>query len=295
MTRIEQVAVQARKIAAEAADRSGVRVEIVRELDGLQVVCDVVDWVWQPRNGESTMRIELLRALTHVGNYCVLAWDGAEPLGVCFGFLSVEPERELHSHIAAVTAAAAGRRVGRALKLDQRAWALEHSLPTIGWTFDPLIRRNAFFNACRLGALPTSYLIDFYGTMNDSINVGQTTDRVTVSWPLASQDVIAICAGRDVARPVEGLADRGAHVLLSAVGDRPVRHASSPQARTAMVQIPVDIEALRGADPGLARQWRTDVRETLGTLMTDGWRVTEFGRDGYYVLERDLITSEESA
>ena len=52
----------------------------------------------------------------------------------------------------------------------------------ITWTYDPLILRNAWFNASKLGAFPREYLIDFYGEMPDAVNAGQGSDRLVVGW-----------------------------------------------------------------------------------------------------------------
>lgn len=275
----------ARAVAADAARRAGVRIEAARDLAELRIVCDVVDEIWRPPPGQTTVRIDFLRALTHAGNYCVLAWDDAGPVGVCFGFLSVEPQRELHSHIAGVVARGTGRHVGRALKFHQRAWALEHGLATIGWTYDPLVRRNAFFNASRLGALPVSYLVDFYGSMDDSINSGQATDRVKVSWPLTAPAVAQFAAGTWSGRPVAELLAAGAQLQLAAVHDRPFLHEVDPSSAVRLVQVPRDIEGLRRTDPGCARDWRLAVRHTLGALLDAGWTVTQVDREGHYVLE----------
>jgi predicted GNAT superfamily acetyltransferase len=53
-----------------------------------------------------------------------------------------------------------------------------------------------------------------------------------------------------------------------------------------LVGTPSDIEALRGTDPGTAREWRSAVRDVLGELITSGARVTGFTRSGSYVTER---------
>ena len=50
------------------------------------------------------------------------------------------------------------------------AWALERGLSEVTWTFDPLVRRNAWFNIEVLGGHITEYVPNFYGTMSDSIN-----------------------------------------------------------------------------------------------------------------------------
>ncbi|RIQ16048.1 GNAT family N-acetyltransferase, partial [Jiangella rhizosphaerae] len=53
-----------------------------------------------------------------------------------------------------------------------------------------------------------------------------------------------------------------------------------------LVATPPDIEALRGTDPGTARQWRAAMRDVLGGVLAEGARVTGFTRSGTYVVER---------
>ncbi len=279
----------ARKLAAEAAARSGVRIELARELDTLQAACNVIESIWRSPPDDPPMTPGLLRALTHAGNYCALAWDGVEPIGVCVGFLGADPAHVLHSHIAGVTASAAGRHVGRALKLDQRAWALEHGIDAINWTFDPLVRRNAYFNAARLGALPTRYLVDFYGEMSDAINLGHPSDRLDVLWRLDDPHVVDICAGRARAGSLEALVADGASVVLADDHDLPIRAYPETATLVRLVQVPRDIESMRADAPDLARQWRLEVRSALGSLLNEGWHVTDVLRSGHYVLRRDVI------
>jgi len=183
-------------------------------------------------------------------------------------FLGLHPAYGLHSHVAGVTDAGAGRNLGFALKQDQRAWALAHGLTLATWTYDPLVRRNAFFNVTRLGARPVGYLVDFYGEMSDAINAGQGSDRVLVEWDLDS-DEVAACATRDRTEPIP-LVDR------TPLPDNDVR----------FVQVPPDIEQMRAEDPAEARRWRTLVRAELGGLMSQGWSVVSVSRDGYYELRR---------
>jgi predicted GNAT superfamily acetyltransferase len=181
---------------------------------------------------------------------------------------------------------ATGRGVGYALKMDQRAWALEHGLDTVAWTFDPLVRRNAFFNAARLGARPVAYHVDFYGQMHDAINAGQSSDRLEVLWPLADPDVIARAAGTVEDRTSSELLGAGADVVLDVSGEAPVRPPSSGQATVRLVRVPADIEGMRVRAGELAARWRREVRGVLGGLMSEGWQVRTVLREGYYVLER---------
>ncbi len=84
-----------------------------------------------------------------------------------------------HRHPARVQHSGAGR----AMKLHQRDWAAERDIPWITWTFDPLVRRNAWFNIEVLGAQVSEYLVNFYGPMTDSINAHDESDRLVVAWP----------------------------------------------------------------------------------------------------------------
>jgi predicted GNAT superfamily acetyltransferase len=53
-----------------------------------------------------------------------------------------------------------------------------------------------------------------------------------------------------------------------------------------LVAVPPDVEALRTADPGLAKEWRVAVREALVPLLADGARFAGFDRSGWYLLRR---------
>lgn len=278
----------ARAAASTAAARSGVVVEQAHEGGGLAAIGSVIDAIWHPTAGGEPLSPVILRAFEHTGNYCAIARLGDEVVGACVGFLAVEPAGCLHSHLAGVTLAAAGRHVGFALKLDQRAWALERGMASVEWTFDPLVRRNAYFNCAKLGAVPTAYLADFYGAMHDRTNAGQGSDRLVATWTLLSERVHRAAHGRHPADLAPDLLRRpGTVVVLDATGDRPAPgQAPAADTRTALVRIPEDIEAIRLLDPELALEWRYAVRDTLAGLLADGWSIAGATRDGCYVLHR---------
>ena len=95
----------------------------------------------------------------------------------------------------------AGRHVGFALKLHQRAWCLDRGITLLEWTYDPLVARNAYFNLGKLGARVAEYLPDFYGVMGDGINRYDESDRILVHWSLEDAVVVDACAGTPL-RPV---------------------------------------------------------------------------------------------
>jgi predicted GNAT superfamily acetyltransferase len=287
--------------ADDAADRAakaaGVVVRELGSLDELDAMITLFDEIWEPDTGNSSLPLDLARALSKAGNYASGAYDSGtgQLLGACMGFFGPPAHAELHSHIAGVLPAGLGRSVGFALKVHQRAWCLRRDVRMIAWTYDPLIRRNAYFNLVKLGALPVEYLRNFYGALDDVINAGTETDRLLVHWDLLSELAANASAGRAVPGSFTNERERGAVVVLAAdPNGKPAREApatgrahSLGDARTFLVGVPADIEALRVADPALGAEWRTALRDALEPLMADGARVAGFDQAGWYILSLD--------
>jgi predicted GNAT superfamily acetyltransferase len=279
------VAATAARAAAAAADAAGVQIRPLTELADLEAASRLLEGIWRRDSGGPLMSAELLRTMTKADNYVGGAFDGAEMVGVCAGFFGAPSEHALHSHIAGVSAAARGRSVGFALKVHQRAWALERGIITVYWTYDPLIGRNAYFNLVKLGAAVDAYLPNFYGDMQDSINGGDPSDRLLVRWDLCADAVAAACAGEPQPIDAVALRSRGAPVLLSRGDDgRPRPASTAGGADTVLVAVPADVEGLRHRDPDCARAWRTAVHDTLGHLLAEGGRVAGYDRAGWYVV-----------
>jgi predicted GNAT superfamily acetyltransferase len=255
----------------------GVRITELFEIEDFKKVFQLFDDIWHPEPSNAPISVEMMRALSHAGNYVTGAYEGDRLVGASVGFLGAPPGQVLHSH---VTGASIGRGVGFALKLHQRAWALARGLDRITWTYDPLVRRNAHFNLAKLGARPEEYLPSFYGAMDDAINAGDESDRVLAVWRLSEPHVLA-AVRREPYTPVippdavAGLTDRDGRPVIGRT-DAPV----------ILVAVPEDIEALRRKDAGAAKAWRHALRDVLGGLMGDGARVTGFAREGGYVMER---------
>ena len=289
-------ATQAAVAAAAAAD------VVVRELyrmEQLKAAQRLFTEVWRPAEGQPPpVTGELLRALSHAGSYVVGAYAGTRMVGASAGFFTAPPEPALHSHITGVAPQGQHHGIGFALKVHQRAWALARGVPTIVWTFDPLVARNAWFNLAKLGATPTAYLEDFYGPMTDAINAGMASDRLLVTWNLNDPAVAAACAGRPrqpalgraPAEPAQGPGaaeapqePAAAEPALTVGPDlAPVAHDT--EAPMSTVEVPPDVEAL---DPERRRAWRAAVREALGDRMAAGAVVSGFlRRPDRYVVEQ---------
>jgi predicted GNAT superfamily acetyltransferase len=269
--------------AAEAARHAGVEIRPLEKLIEARASARLFSDLWKEPFPEY-----ILRALQLSGNYVVGAYapDGGALIGASAGWLStttseagnVEPE--LHSHITGVDPTHRRSGVGLAMKLHQRAWALQRGIGAITWTFDPLVKRNAAFNLVRLAASPEAYLEDVYDEANPGAACANS-DRIWLRWDLDDAAVTGAAGGspRWVEAPV------GAMVRLAAGEDgRPVVTEDSGPGPF-RCEMPADVEALRASDPEAAYLWRLAVREVVGGALASGGRVLGLDRAGAYLVE----------
>jgi predicted GNAT superfamily acetyltransferase len=227
-------------------------VRLLHRPDELGVVDAVLREIWG--TGEPLVALEMLVAIAHTGGYVAVAEHGGRVVGASVGLLARHDGRPaLHSHVTGLLPTARGLGVGRLIKLHQRRWALAHDLGTITWTFDPLVRRNAWFNVAVLGADVLSYLPSFYGAMNDAINAGDDSDRLLVAWDLRRPIPVRPRVGDDVPDPV-------------------------------VVPTPDDVVALRRTDPAAVARWRVGTRAAFLDALGAGRSVAGFTTTGDYVL-----------
>jgi predicted GNAT superfamily acetyltransferase len=228
--------------------------------DDLRRVAELFTGLW----GSATVEPELARALAHTGGYVAGVRRTDALVGASVGFLADDDGHpSLHSHVTGVAATAQGAGVGLALKRHQRAWALDRGLRTITWTFDPLVRRNAWFNLMGLGADVVAWLPDFYGRVDDRQTAGQPSDRVMARWVLEGERARAALEGRLPEPDLDAGAARGGRRL----------------------PIPPDIVELRRTRPAEAAQWQRTLRQGFGAAMDEGWRPVAITRTGCYLLE----------
>jgi predicted GNAT superfamily acetyltransferase len=225
----------------------------VFDIAGLTAVNDLLQQVWG--TPVPLVTLELLRAITHSGGYVAAAFTPAGSMvGASVGILARQGgDPALHSHVTGLLPAVRRAGIGRMLKLHQRAWAAERGIDWITWTFDPLVRRNAWFNIAILGAEVDEYLPAFYGEMTDAINVGDDSDRLHVAWRVSA--------------PVPSIPRDGRGV-----------------GAVALIPTPEDVVDLRRRDPAAVARWRRSTREALLDALGAGHCVVGFTRDGNYVI-----------
>lgn len=269
---------QARDAADRAASFSNVEVGNEHSMDRLRDVAGLLTNVWGSLPSGAPLPPDVLRAITHAGcNVTVAHDDDGRLLGAAVAIVSPDGV-SAYSLITAVAPDVSDRGIGFALKLHQRAWALERGFTTMNWTFDPLVSRNARFNLTKLGAHCDEYLPDFYGPMADAINAG-ASDRLVAVWPLADQRTVACSEGQPppVDLPVYTPDD------VSATG--PDGHPFVVDVAGARwCRVPVDIVVLRRRNPEEASQWRTRVGEVFMAAFGSGYRATGVTRSGWYRL-----------
>lgn len=204
---------------------------------------------------------EMMTALAHSGNVPFGAYDGDRLVGFVLGWAGVDDGvLHVHSHMLAALPDRRHRGVGYALKLGQRALALEQDIHVARWTFDPLVARNAWFNLGKLGAVADGFGRAFYGDMTDEINAGDRSDRLVVRWDLDPN-------------PAPRPWPEGLPTVLAAEGDPdgpfPVPGVASGD-EVGVVEVPRDHAELRRRDPALAAHWREATAEAFEACFRAG-------------------------
>ncbi len=255
--------------AHEAARAAGVELRPLSRLEDGDRVLRVMVATW----GEHQLiPREMLRALGDSASPPYGAFADDELIGYVLGWIARDSDDGLvvHSHMLATLPDRRHKGVGYALKLAQRAQALEAGIGVVRWTFDPVIARNAWLNLSKLRAVADRFERDYYGSMEDLVNRGERTDRLVVRWDLrhAREDVDA----------------EGAPVLLESRDDAPSPSDTKlPERGPVLIRVPRDHERLRAERPELARAWRDPVAEAIEACIASGRIARGFTPDAAYV------------
>jgi predicted GNAT superfamily acetyltransferase len=262
---------QAWELAEAAARKAEVELRPLTTLEDADLILRVMVATW----GEHQLvPREMIRALADSGNEPYGAFREGELVGYVLDWMGLDGDgSHLHSHMLAVAPGLRSRGVGYALKLAQRARALQAGYHVVRWTFDPLQARNAHFNIDKLGAVCDRFHRNFYGEMGDVLNRGDRSDRLVVRWDLerppgplpalrASSVTALRCAGPDdLPRPerAEAPFDQGGGVVA--------------------VAIPPDYPRIKELDPVLASTWRNVLGDVLEEWFGLGLVVAGFASD----------------
>jgi predicted GNAT superfamily acetyltransferase len=194
-------------------------------------------------------------------------------------------------------------RLGYKLKLAQRDRALAmridgNRIHQMTWTFDPLQSKNAHLNFAKLGVVSESYKADFYGPETSSLLHRNGTDRLWVTWPLASRRVQDRLQGKQNRTEIlDALSTLVPLVQFNGDG-RPVSTdlAAALNRQRIAIEIPSEIACVEQKYPALAIEWRRQTRWAFTEALKAGFLVTEFCRTvrgqqgpGVYLLEKTEV------
>jgi predicted GNAT superfamily acetyltransferase len=237
--------------------------------------------VWGIETGATPVPAEVLNAVSHSGGYVVGAFADGRLVGSVSSLIGRHAKsRQIFLWAQMFAAETRDSGVGHALLMDQRSWCLKRDIHELRWTFDPLVSRNAYFGLTKLGAEVLAYVPDFYGPLDDGVNLNDESDRLLVTWGLDEHDTrnrtdFAVAAAYNPREwaPLLSIDEHG--------GPKPHPLDDEPRMSCA---VPADIEAIRRSDPAVARSWRFALRECLSRVLDRGGRIAGFTRSGHYLL-----------
>jgi predicted GNAT superfamily acetyltransferase len=287
----------------ETKPKPAVTIRDLQSFDDIRQVEEVEREVWGLSDLDTTP-LTLAIATKEAGSIWVGAFDGARLVGFAFGFLGMEHGQLIvHSHMLAVREPYRNSRLGYKLKLEQRERTLALRIDDVRinqmtWTFDPLQSRNAHLNFAKLGVVSETYKVDFYGPETSSILHRNGTDRLWVTWPLASRRVQDRLQGKENRVEIlDALSTLTPLVRFNGDG-KPVCTdlAAALNRQRIAIEIPGEIGCLEQKDPALAREWRLQTRWAFTQTLQAGFLVAEFCRTvrgqqgpGVYLLEKAKV------
>ncbi|UDY24491.1 hypothetical protein [Nocardioides sp. Kera G14] len=241
----------------------------VDSMPDVRAVSNLFTEVWGRTDEGAPLHSDVMKSLIHAGGAVTVARDGERLLGAAV-LTPGTPAGSAYSLLAAVAPGTVDRGTGRALKLRQREWALQHGFTEIRWTFDPLVARNARFNLSVLGATASEYEEAFYGVMSDDLNGEDEADRLVAVWDLSPEPEPEApevpLGGEPVADGPDG------DPFLRTEGD------------SRWLRVPRDVVALRRTMPEQASAWRTVVREQFLEAFGAGLVASGVSRSSWYHL-----------
>jgi predicted GNAT superfamily acetyltransferase len=256
--------------------------------------------VW-PGSEVDIVPMHMLYAAVHSGGLVFGAFETSGPgaasadqfasalVGFVFGFPGFYatpdgPRLKHSSHMLGVHPAHRSRGLGFLLKRAQWQMVRRQGIDRITWTYDPLLSPNGQLNIAKLGAVCSTYHVDFYGEMRDALNKDLPTDRFEVDWWVNSRRVY-----QRLSKRARRQLDLNQYLAADAVLVNPsefqagwhIPSASEPaipnnQEALLLVEIPANFMQMRTEAPAIAMTWRVHSRQLFQQAFAAGYLVTDF-------------------
>ena len=259
-----------------ALETSSIVIRDARGQAEMRAIEELQKEVWGIPELEVVPTTQLIAAQA-AGGILLGAFDGEILAGFAYGFPGYEHGRATHhSHMLAVKPAYRNYNLGRKLKLAQRERVLAQGIEVMTWTFDPLQSLNAYFNFNKLGVISDCYFVNFYGEDAASFLHRNGTDRLWVTWQLASRRV------NERLDKTVSASEFGAVKPLVELGEdnAPRRYDLDKELlrEQIVIEIPADINHLERQSGELALKWREATRRAFTEAIAAGYLVEDFHR-----------------
>jgi len=277
-------------------------IRLLESPEEMQLTERLTEVIW--RGGPiDVVPAHILLAFIHNGGLAVGAFYDEEMVGFIFGFPGIskmgQESRIKHcSHQMGVHPDHRGKDLGFMLKKAQWQIVRHQGIDQITWTYDPLLSKNAYLNIARLGSVCNTYRRNEYGDMVDELNAGVASDRFQVDWWTQTKRVSQHMDEENRnALGLQNYQQSDIQILFTTVTDsnsgllRPPSKYTPPSGSLALVEIPINFQALRETDLPLAKAWRFFTRDIFEESFNAGYIVTDFIYDrseasprGFYIL-----------
>lgn len=243
-----------------------IRIRRLESIPEMVAVTELEKLVW---GSENPVCVHQLLSVSRNGGFLLGAFCEELMVGMLFsysGFLNGQVY--LWSDMMGIRKEWRSKGIGAQLKRTQAETAKAAGYPMIAWTYDPLETANGYLNIGKLGAICSTYHLDYYGDMEDQLNQGIPSDRFQIEWWLDHQKGFSLPQGRGEKANTWILRGDG----LPQPG--PIREI--PPGNKLTVGVPADFQALKKKDFGLAKAWREITRRVFIQCFGAGWAVAGF-------------------
>jgi len=253
---------------------SSIELDVIYDPDEIGKIVPVISSAWGMES-VGTLIKDIVSAMRYHGGVVIGAYENSKMVGMHFSFPGYRKGKVyLYSHMTGVVSGLKYSGIGYQLKMKQKEWALDNGYDLIAWTYDPIMSLNANFNLRKLGTIARSYIDNFYGTMEDSINFGIPTDRVVTEWWIRKEKKV----------------DSGGFAPINPFESEYSFDFSFDKENLppkAMVQIPGNFVEVKKKDREVAVNWRMYLRKVLRSLFSKGYTAVGFDpRKNAYLLEK---------
>jgi predicted GNAT superfamily acetyltransferase len=277
-----------------------IEIKPLYSLDEMRAAVELQKIYWGD-NLESVVPAHMLFSLANHGGHVLAAFDGSRLVGMLVGFLGTDPDEgdrpamanlQLVSKRMVVLPEYRNQGIGFRLKKVQRNTAIKQGVRLVTWTFDPLLAANAHLNIRKLGAVCQKYMEDYYGTSSEGgLATLGSSDRLLAEWWVTNRRVEERLHGKRGDLSLEQYLQADTTIINPTVYSDdgallPSDVVNDPTGSLALLEIPINYQALVHENPSLAQSWRTHVRAAFRRVLTQGFVATDFLRDKHQGRDR---------